>query len=98
MATIPRVVSATPAEDWQLVVCFDNGQERRYDCRSLLTRPEFFLLRTPAFFRAVRVDAGGYGVSWNDTIDLSEYELWTNGRPVPIAARAETCAPDSSAR
>jgi len=23
--------------------------------------------------------AGGYGISWNDDIDLSEYELWTNG-------------------
>jgi hypothetical protein len=29
--------------------------------------------------RAVRVDAGGYGVSWNDDLDLSEDELWVNG-------------------
>ncbi len=28
----------------------------------------------------VRVDTGGYGISWNDAIDLSEYELWTHGR------------------
>jgi len=32
-------------------------------------------------FRALHVDAGGYGISWNDDIDLSEYELWTNGVP-----------------
>jgi hypothetical protein len=25
---------------------------------------------------------GGYGISWNDEIDLSEYELWTNGAEV----------------
>jgi len=30
----------------------------------------------------VKVDAGGYGISWNDDIDLSEYELWTNGKPI----------------
>ena len=23
-----------------------------------------------------KVDAGGYGISWNDDIDISEYELW----------------------
>jgi len=32
--------------------------------------------------QSVRVDPGGYGISWNDNIDLSEYELWTNGQPV----------------
>jgi len=31
--------------------------------------------------RAVHVDAGGYGISWNDDIDLSEYEP-TRGCPV----------------
>jgi len=24
------------------------------------------------------VDTGGYGISWNDEMDLSEYELWNN--------------------
>ena len=32
-----------------------------------------------AFFKAVTVDPGGYGVSWDDEMDLSEYELWNNG-------------------
>ena len=30
-------------------------------------------------FNHVCVDGGGYGASWNDDIDISEYELWTNG-------------------
>lgn len=30
----------------------------------------------------VKVDAGGYGVSWNDDIDLSCNELWENGTPI----------------
>jgi len=29
--------------------------------------------------KSVRVDSGGYGISWNDDVDLSEYEIWTNG-------------------
>lgn len=36
--------------------------------------------KNEAFFKSVKVDSGGYGVSWNDDIDLSEYELWVNGK------------------
>jgi hypothetical protein len=54
-----------------------------YDCGSLLSRPQFHLLASPAFFNAVHVDPGGYGISWSDDIDLSEYELWTNGKTAP---------------
>lgn len=49
-------------------------------CSSLFSRPQFHLLGSPAFFNAVHVDSGGYGISWSDDIDLSEYELWTNSK------------------
>jgi hypothetical protein len=80
MDSIPRIRSAIAVSDGELLVRFDNDVEKTYDCRPLFSRPQFALLRTPALFRAVQVDPGGYGVSWNDDIDLSEYELWCNGR------------------
>ena len=79
MEKIPRIKAAQAIGQTQLLVRFENGVEKIYDCAPILSRPQFNLLKTPAFFRAVRVDAGGYGVSWNDDMDLSEYELWTNG-------------------
>ncbi len=82
METNPRIESVHPIEPMRLLVRFRNGEERIYDCAHLLSRPDFELLTVPAFFRAVRVDPGGYGISWNDDMDLSEYELWTNGLPV----------------
>jgi hypothetical protein len=66
----------------ELLVRFENGVEKTYDCRQLLARPQFARLRSPAFFCAVKVDPGGYGISWSDDIDLSEYELWVNGKGV----------------
>ena len=36
-------------------------------------------MRHEAFFKAVTVDPGGYGGSWSDEMDLSEYELWECG-------------------
>ncbi|OGV66399.1 MAG: hypothetical protein A3K19_02280 [Lentisphaerae bacterium RIFOXYB12_FULL_65_16] len=91
MERTPRVASVRPAGDMRLLVTFTNGEGRTYDCRPLLERPQFRMLADPGFFRAVTVDVGGYGVSWNDDVDLSEYELWTNGEPVagsvPLAFR-----------
>jgi hypothetical protein len=80
MRGVPRIAGVTAFSDSELLVRFENGIEKTYDCKPLLSRPEFQLLNTPALFRAVRVDPGGYGISWDDKLDLSEYELWTNGR------------------
>lgn len=71
---------ALPCGACTLSVRFDNGVEKKYDCAPLLERDEFRMLADPGFFNIVRRDPGGYGVSWDDDIDLSEYELWHNGK------------------
>ena len=44
--------------------------------------PVFSPLRdVPGLFQQVCVDPGGYGISWNDDIDLDASELWENGVP-----------------
>jgi hypothetical protein len=85
MERIPQISSVHAVGAAMLRVAFRDGSQRLYDCAPLLERPEFQPLKTLAFFRAVTVDPGGYGISWNDDIDLSEYELWTNGRPVAVS-------------
>jgi len=76
---IPQIVSVQPQEDKKLLVKFINGVEKIYDCAQILELDAFQLLHNEAFFKAVQVDPGGYGISWNDDIDSSEYELGTNG-------------------
>jgi hypothetical protein len=46
---------------------------------------QFFTIQNDALFKTVKVDPGGYGVSWNDEIDLGEYELWMNGKVISTA-------------
>ena len=75
----PRIQAVRLLEGKRLLVTFVNGVQKVYDCNRIIQLERFQLLRTEAFFRAVRVDEGGYGISWNDEIDLSEYELWHNG-------------------
>jgi len=81
----PKVESARPLNAMRLLVRFNNGVDKVYDCSQLLHLEVFRILKSEAFFRSVKVDAGGYGVSWNDDVDLSEYELWTNGEESALA-------------
>lgn len=75
----PKIESVEPLADFKLRITFANGVEKIYDCRPLITEPSFVMLQSPALFRAVQVDPGGYGISWNDDLDLSEAELWRRG-------------------
>jgi hypothetical protein len=81
----PRISLVRALEKKKLLVKFANGTEKVYDCRPLLRLERFRLLGNEAFFKAVRVDPSGYGISWNDEMDLSEYELWTNGVAAEVA-------------
>lgn len=74
-----KILSVTPIAGYQLQVTFHNYAPKVYDCGGLLNQPAFAALRDPAMFRAVQVDAGGYGVRWNDDLDLSESELCLHG-------------------
>jgi len=85
MIDAPKIQSVAPLADKRLLVKFVNGAERIYDCARLLHREPFELLKNEAFFKSVKVDPGGYGISWNDDVDLSEYELWVNGKELTSA-------------
>jgi hypothetical protein len=80
MKKIPKIQAVETIGEARLLVTFDGGIRKTYDCGFLLAMPRFHLLANPAFFSTVIVDPGGYGISWSDDIDLSEYELWTNGK------------------
>ena len=82
----PRILSVQPLEDRKLLIKFVNGIEKIYDCKPLIEKIEAFkALDDEVFFKQVKTDSGGYGISWNDKVDLSEYELWTNAVEVITA-------------
>ena len=64
-----------------LLATFEDGTVKTYDVSPLFNEIEIFntLKEVPHLFEQVKVDVGGYGISWNDEIDLSCDELWDNG-------------------
>ena len=77
-----RVKTITPLPDLTLLAEFQDGSIKEYDVKPLLKRwPIFQMLDyVPGLFNQVRVDSGGYGIMWNDEIDLDCNELYENGK------------------
>ena len=77
-----KAVNALP--DCCLSVQFAEGVTKIYDVKPLFDKWEAFrrLQESPELFSTVEVDEGGYGVVWNDDLDLSCDELYANGETV----------------
>jgi len=74
----PKIKEIKVSNDYVLIVDFDNGAQKKYDFKKNFVNPVFEKLKDETLFNQVKVDTGGYGISWNDDLDLSEYELWQN--------------------
>ena len=75
-----KVKSVLPLDDFILEVTFVEGGAKRYDVKPLFGKiPYFSDLKENDLFSKVVVSPGGYGIIWNDNVDLSCDELWENG-------------------
>lgn len=76
-----KLLAVKPMDRLCLLVEFVGGERKMYDVTPLLEKwPPFRdLPAIRGLWEQVKVDAGGYGISWNDAIDLSCNELYENG-------------------
>lgn len=79
-----KIKSVKPLNDYKLLVVFENNTVKQYDVKILFSKFEIFreLCSIIGLFEQVKVDAGGYGISWNDELDLACNELWNNGQTI----------------
>ena len=77
-----KIRSVTPLPGSALLIHFADGCARRYEMATLMDQMQAFspLRDTPGLFEQVRVDPGGYGISWNDEIDLPSDTLYEYGK------------------
>ena len=75
----PPLRSVRAISDHELDATFADGRHVIYDMQPLFAKEVFAPLRDPVLFHQVRMDPGGYGVSWNDQLDLAEWELYSQG-------------------
>lgn len=74
------IKSIKPLENMILEAVFSNGETKKYDVKLLTKKNEVFKeLENKELFNKAKVDIGGYGIIWNDDLDLSSEEIWVNG-------------------
>ena len=86
-----KIKNVEPCRYYILRVSFQNGETKYFDVSRLFDKWEAFqdLRDIPGLFPLVKVDTGGYGISWNDNIDLECNDLWEYGLdalPDPVRA------------
>lgn len=93
MESYPRIKYIEPLSGYRLFVIFDTGDIKVYSLSERLQSIPFTALQDEQLFNQAHIANGGYGVIWNDEIDLSEYELWTKGVEVSkVSALVEKVA------
>ena len=73
-----KVKNVFPISDFKLNVQFSEGVTKVYDMKPLFEKLPVFrrLQQDPALFACASVDTGGYGILWDDELDLSCDEMW----------------------
>ena len=78
-----KIKNVFPLEDYKLLVQFCIGVTKIYDVKPLFEwRAVFKKLKEDELFYGAYVDTGGYGVVWNDEIDIACDELWAKGEEI----------------
>ena len=79
-----KVKTVNVIPDYRLSIQFAEGVTKIYDLKPLFEKWPIFrnLKNDDTLLYSVEVNAGGYGIIWNDDIDLSCDELFENGETV----------------
>lgn len=78
-----KIKNVTPLKDFKLSIQFAEGITKIYDMKKLIENNKIFSdLKDINLFNSVEVDIGGYGVIWNDDIDISCDELFENSKKI----------------
>ena len=79
-----KIKAVNTLSNYRLCVQFAEGVTKIYDVKPLFTKWKTFQLleNNPSLFANVSVAVGGYGIIWNDELDLSCDELFANGKTI----------------
>lgn len=78
----PKIVKIEVVENYKIIAVFNDGSVKEFDFKPLLKEKHYEELNNLSFFKMAKIDAGGYGISWSDMIDIDSNDIWVAGEPV----------------
>lgn len=87
-----KITSVTALPDYILLVGFSTGEFKQFDIKPLIAKyPPFkALTQIQGLYEQVKIDIGGYGLVWNDDLDLSADGLYEQGHTCQPPKNIET--------
>jgi predicted DNA-binding transcriptional regulator AlpA len=85
---LKRIEDMIPLEDYNLLVFFRDGKVKKCSLRERFQSDRAFivLLHNEELFYHVQMQTGGYGVTWDTNMTISDAELYGMGQEVPLSA------------
>lgn len=76
-----KITSLKTMPNYILLVGFSTGEYKKFDIKPLIEKYEHFkmLSNINGLYEQAKIDIGGYGVVWNDNLDLSADGLYEKG-------------------
>lgn len=69
-----RAVNVKPMNNFLLLIIFDNGEERVFNCAPLLKDELYSQITDEAYFQRVHIDEMGM-VCWDESTDINPFYL-----------------------
>ena len=76
-----KITSLATLPDYILLVRFADGEFKQFDLKPLMDKyPPFATLKNvDGLYEQAKIDAGGYGIVWNDDLDISAEGIYEKG-------------------
>ncbi|MCD7764970.1 MAG: helix-turn-helix domain-containing protein [Lachnospiraceae bacterium] len=75
-----RIKNVRTKNPFIIEALFFDGTVKKYNVATLFPiYPQMKKLEDQSLFRSVQIDVGGYGISWNDSLDLEAETIWEDG-------------------
>ena len=76
-----KITSLATLPDYILLVGFADGGFKQFDLKPLMDKyPPFATLKdVDGLYEQAKIDAGGYGIVWNDDLDISAEGIYEKG-------------------
>lgn len=76
-----KITSVATLPDYILLVGFASGEYKQFDLKPLIYKyaPFKSLTEVTGLYEQVKIDAGGYGLVWNDDLDIAADGLYEKG-------------------
>lgn len=76
-----KITSLAMLPDYILLVGFACGEFKQFDLKPLMNKyPPFASLKNvDGLYEQAKIDAGGYGIVWNDDLDISAEGIYEKG-------------------